>query len=67
MGVIFRAHPIRGESHIQQNTNREVAPRNLFIEFIHELQARPDSPLRERGKPLEFIKDLKGFRLNGGL
>jgi len=25
MGVILRAHPIRGESHIQRNANREVA------------------------------------------
>jgi len=22
--------------------------------------------LRERGKPLQFVKDLKGARLNGG-
>ena len=57
MGVIFRAHPVRGASNMQHNANREVTPRNLFIEFIHELQARPDSPLRERGKPLKFIED----------
>ena len=25
MGVGLRAHPIRGESHIQRNANREVA------------------------------------------
>jgi len=25
MGVILRAHPVRGESHIQRNTSREVA------------------------------------------
>jgi len=25
MGVIFRAHLVRGESHIQRNANREVA------------------------------------------
>jgi len=25
MGVILRAHPVRGESHIQRNANREVA------------------------------------------
>jgi len=25
MGFIFRAHPVRGESHIQSNANREVA------------------------------------------
>ena len=67
MGVIFRSYPVRGELHIQHNANIEVAPRNLFLEFVHELQARPDSLLRECGKPLKFIKDLKGFRLNGGV
>jgi len=25
MSVILRAHPVRGESHIQLNANREVA------------------------------------------
>jgi len=25
MGVILRAHPVRGEAHIQRNANREVA------------------------------------------
>jgi len=25
MGVVLRAHPVRGESHIQRNTNREFA------------------------------------------
>jgi len=25
MGVILRAHPVRGESHIQRNDNGEVA------------------------------------------
>jgi len=25
MGVIFSAHPVRGESHIQRNVNGEVA------------------------------------------
>jgi len=29
---------------------RIVAPRNFFIEFIHEVRSWPDSPLRERGK-----------------
>ena len=42
---------------------RIVAPRNLFVEFIHEVRSslsRGDSPLRERGKALQFVKDLKG-------
>jgi len=25
MGAILRAHPVRGEAHIQRNANREVA------------------------------------------
>ena len=25
MGVVLHVHPVRGESHIQHNTNREVA------------------------------------------
>ena len=25
MGVVLRAHPVRGESHIQRNANREVS------------------------------------------
>jgi len=37
---------------------RTVPPRNLFIEFIQEV--RPDFVLRERGKSLQFVKDLKG-------
>jgi len=34
MGVIIRAHPVRGESHIQHNANREVA--TVHVHF-HEL------------------------------
>jgi len=34
MGVIFRAHPIRGESHIQRNANRGVA--TTFPPFYNE-------------------------------
>jgi len=30
MGVILRAHPVRGESHIQLNSNREVATTRAF-------------------------------------
>jgi len=44
---------------------RIVAIRNLFIEFIHEV--RSDSPLTECGKSLQYVKDLKGARLNGGV
>jgi len=35
---------------------RIVAPRNLFIKFMHEVQS---------AKSLQFDKDLKGARLNG--
>jgi len=32
MGVVLPAHPVLGESHIQHNTNREVAtgPQSTF-------------------------------------
>ena len=46
---------------------RIVAPRNLLIGFIHEVQDQPNSQLRENGKSLQFLKDLKGARSNGGL
>jgi len=46
---------------------RIVAPRILFIEFIHEVRSMTDSPLRERGKSLQFVKYLKGARLNKGV
>jgi len=46
---------------------RIVAPRNLFIEFTHEVRSATRLPLRECGKSLKFIKDFKGFRLNGGV
>jgi len=42
---------------------RIVAPCYLFIEFIHEV--RSATRLRERGKSLQFVKGLKGARLNG--
>ena len=28
---------------------------------------QPDYPLKERGKSLQFVKDLKGARVNGGV
>jgi len=36
MGVILHAHPIRGESHIQHNTNGEVAT----IQAVHTKTTR---------------------------
>jgi len=44
---------------------RIVAPRNLFIEFIHEVRSatRLPSPHWESGE--KFINDLKGAWLNG--
>jgi len=30
MGVVLRAHPVRDESHIQRNANREVATPVVF-------------------------------------
>jgi len=46
---------------------RIVAPRNLFIEFIHEVRGANRSPLKERRKSLKFIKDFKRARLNAGV
>jgi len=31
MDVILRAHPVRGESHIQRNVNRQIGTVSLFI------------------------------------
>jgi len=36
MGVILRGHPVRGDSHIQRNANREVAT----IEIISSYAAK---------------------------
>jgi len=35
MGVILRAHSVRGESHIQRNANGEVA--TILILIIHKV------------------------------
>ena len=35
--------------------------------FYTMCEAQPDSSLRERGKSLQFVKDLKGAKLNGGV
>jgi len=43
---------------------RIVAPRNLFIEFVHEVRSATRLPLRERRKSLKFIKDLRSAGLN---
>jgi len=44
-----------------------VATRNLFIEFTREVRSATDSPLRERGMSLQFVKDLNGATLNRGV
>jgi len=37
MGVIRRAHPVRGESHIQRNANQEVVTTSLpFYNELHQ-------------------------------
>jgi len=46
---------------------RIVATCNLFIEFIHKVRSATRLPLREHWKSLQFVKDLKGARLNGGV
>jgi len=46
---------------------RIVAPRNLFIEFMHEVRSATRLPLRECRKSLKFIKDFQRARLNAGV
>ena len=43
MGVILRAHPVRGEPHIQRNANREVATHDNFNQFLKIWAAVNDS------------------------
>ena len=35
MGVILRAHPVRGESHIQRNANGDFATVPIRSFFLH--------------------------------
>ena len=44
---------------------RIVAPHNLFVEFMHEVQSTTQLPIERTWKSLKFVKDLKGVRLNG--
>jgi len=46
---------------------RIVAPRNLFIEFMHEVRSATRLPIERTGEVFQFVKDLKGPRLNGGV
>jgi len=48
---------------------RIVAPRNLFIKFIHEVRNATRLPIErtENVKSLQLVEDLKGARLNGGV
>ena len=40
MGVVLRAHPVRGESHIQRNTTGEVATIPSAVETMSEILLR---------------------------
>jgi len=44
---------------------RMVAPRNLFIEFMHEVRSATRLPIESTRKFFKFIKDLKGVRESG--
>jgi len=46
---------------------RIVVPRNLFIEFIQEVRSATRLPIERTWKVLQFVKDLEGARLNGGV
>jgi len=43
MGVVLRAHPVRGEAHIQRNATGEVATTQIGMKAITllRLDARP--------------------------
>jgi len=44
-----------------------VAPRNLFIEFMHVAQTATQLPTERSFKSLNFSKDFKCATLNGGV
>jgi len=46
---------------------RIVAPRNLFIEFMHEVRSATRLPIERTQKVFKFIKDFKRTRLNAGV
>ena len=52
---------------IQDLHLRIVALAICSSDLYTRCEARPDSPLRECGKSMQFVKDLKGARLNGGV
>jgi len=51
--------------------------KDLYLRILHlaiclsnlytRWEARPDSQLRERAKSLQFVKDLNGVWINGGV
>jgi len=45
---------------------RIVAPRNLFIEFIYEVQTAKRLPIERTQKLFKLIKNVRSARLNGG-
>jgi len=45
---------------------RIVAPRNLVIQFMHEVRSATRLPI-ERTQKLKFINDFKRARLNTGV
>jgi len=44
-----------------------VAPHNLFIEFIHEVQSAKRLPIERTQKVFKVIEDVRRARLNGGV
>jgi len=53
--------------HIKDVYLRFVAPRNLFLKFIHEVRSTTLLPIKRTPEVFKFIKDLKGVGLNGGV
>jgi len=54
MGVVLRAHPVRGESHIQRSANGEVAT-TVFATLSLQGTKRQSSKRRQKG-----IQDREG-------
>ena len=74
MGVVFRAHPVRGESHIQRNANREVATTSPFYSEQHRshflcVKSAPGTTFTSRsqhsfvtiGKPERQVRKVSHF------
>jgi len=49
-GVVLHAHPVRGESHSQRNTTREVATPLLIMSFCNSQSIFEKNPFSQHTK-----------------